>query len=245
MFTKLLSSIPSFTPLSTISSLSSRYFSRRAKVVYSKRPSSSPSIIINENGIPSNITKSSEELQSILEKRVSKLKKHKQYAHIRPLPKLTRKRIELEFTVRTRRIKPVYPDIEVDIYNLNNEKTGKKIVLNGNVFNLPLRKDILQRCVEYHRAKRRTKTYKTKDRSEVSGSGKKKWNQKGSGRARAGNGRAPHWVGGGVSHGPVVRSFAKGLQKKVIALGVKTALSARLAEDKLRIIDTESVGIIF
>lgn len=107
------------------------------------------------------------------------------------------------------------------------------------MFGSPLRRDILQRCVEYHRAKRRKGffsttliflylfltfkwvfvvgpgTFKAKDRSEVSGSGKKMWRQKGTGRARVGDKRPPHWRGGGVAHGPVVRAFEKGLQKKV------------------------------
>ena len=130
--------------------------------------------------------------------------------------------------------------IRVPVYSIKGKICGS-MLLDARVFGLPLRKDILQRCVEYHRAKRRKKTFKAKDRSEVRGSGKKVRNQKGSGRARAGDRRPPHWRGGGVAHGPVVRSFAFKLNKKVLALGIKTALSARLAEGKLRIIDKKSV----
>lgn len=99
------------------------------------------------------------------------------------------------------------------------------------------RADLLQRMVKYQLAARRSGTHKTKDVSEVSGTGAKPFNQKGTGRARQGQKRAPHQRGGGVAHGPVLRSHAHSLPKKVRKLALKTALSAKHAEGKLVIVD--------
>jgi large subunit ribosomal protein L4 len=134
-----------------------------------------------------------------------------------------------------------YVDITAPVVAFNGQPTGATVVLDGEVFAQPLRTDILQRCVEYHRAKRRKGMFKIKDRSEVSGSGHKMWKQKGTGRARVGDKRPPHWRHGGKAHGPVLRSFAIGMQKRVRQLGVKVALSARLAEKRLIVVDAESL----
>ncbi|OQR96945.1 50S ribosomal protein L4 [Achlya hypogyna] len=113
--------------------------------------------------------------------------------------------------------------------------------LNRSVFGAPIRKDILQRVVKWQLANRRSGNHKTKTRSEVSGSTRKAWAQKGSGRARVGNIRPPQWRGGYRAHGPVVRDHSYSLPKKVRAMGLRVALSAKLAEGKLAIVQDLSI----
>ncbi|OQR98390.1 50S ribosomal protein L4 [Thraustotheca clavata] len=108
--------------------------------------------------------------------------------------------------------------------------------LNRSVFGAPLRKDILHRVVKWQLANRRSGNHKTKTRSEVSGSTRKAWAQKGSGRARVGNIRPPQWRGGYRAHGPVVRDHSYSLPKKVRAMGLRVALSTKMAEGKLAIV---------
>lgn len=122
--------------------------------------------------------------------------------------------------------------MKADVVNLENKKAGS-VELADAVFALPPRADILQRMVRYQLAKRRAGTHKTRNVSEISGSGRKPWKQKGTGRARAGSLRATQFRGGAVAHGPVVRDHSHKLPKKVRKLALKTALSAKLAEGKL------------
>jgi len=105
------------------------------------------------------------------------------------------------------------------------------------VFGLPVRSDLIARAVNWQLAKRRKGSHKTKQRSEVRGTTAKMMKQKGSGRARHGNEKAPQMRGGGVAFGPVVRSHAHSLPKKVRRLALKTALSAKQAAGSLVIID--------
>jgi large subunit ribosomal protein L4 len=111
------------------------------------------------------------------------------------------------------------------------------IELADEVFGVPVRKDILARMVQWQLAKRRAGTHKTKGISEIQGTTKKPWRQKGTGRARQGSLRSPQFRGGAVIFGPVVRSHAFDLQKKVRRLALKTALSAKQAEGKLVVVD--------
>ena len=104
-----------------------------------------------------------------------------------------------------------------------------------------MRRDILARVVNWQLAKRRAGTHKTKGISDISGTTKKPYKQKGTGRARQGSLRSPQFRGGAVIFGPVVRSHEFGLQKKVRRLGLKTALSAKQAEGKLIVIDAARV----
>ncbi|PHQ69737.1 MAG: 50S ribosomal protein L4 [Sneathiella sp.] len=126
--------------------------------------------------------------------------------------------------------------MKVNVINLENKKAGD-IELADEVFGLAPRADLLQRMVKYQLAARRSGTHKTKGVAEVAGTGAKPFAQKGTGRARQGQKRAPHQRGGGVAHGPVVRSHAHDLPKKVRKLALKTALSTKQAEGKLIIID--------
>src|ERR1700733_12186925 len=126
--------------------------------------------------------------------------------------------------------------MKASVKNLANQEVGS-IELDETVFGLPVRKDILARMVNYQLAKRRAGTHKTKLIGDISGTTKKPWKQKGTGRPRRGSLRSPQFRGGAVVFGPVVRSHAFDLQKKVRRLGLKTALSAKQAEGKLIVID--------
>ena len=111
------------------------------------------------------------------------------------------------------------------------------ITLDDAVFGLDPRRDILHRVVTWQLAKRQQGTHKTKERGEIRGSTRKIVRQKGSGGARHGNRKAPQFVGGGVAHGPRVRSHAHKLPKKVRALGLRHALSAKANAAELIVID--------
>ena len=126
--------------------------------------------------------------------------------------------------------------MKLNVVTIENKAAGE-VELADAVFGLEPRKDILQRVVEWQRAKARAGTHKTKTRAEVSGTGKKPFKQKGSGNARQGTLRAPNHEGGGRAHGPVVRSHAYNLPKKVRALGLRHALSAKQTEGTLVILD--------
>ena len=121
------------------------------------------------------------------------------------------------------------------VISLDNKAAGD-IELADEVFGVEVRRDILARMVNYQLAKRRAGTHKTKTMSEVAGSTKKPWRQKGSGRARAGSIRSPLWRGGGTVHGPVVRDHGHNLTKQVRRLAMKSALSAKQADGKLVIL---------
>ncbi|XP_031262307.1 uncharacterized protein LOC116120500 [Pistacia vera] len=127
-------------------------------------------------------------------------------------------------------------DLVIPVTNFLNEDKGF-MVLAGDVFDVPIRKDIIHRVVRWQLAKRQQGTHSTKTISEVSGTGRKPWNQKGTGRARHGTLRGPQFRGGAIMHGPKPRSHAIKLNKKVRRLGLKIALSARAAEGKLMVFE--------
>ncbi|XP_057794454.1 uncharacterized protein LOC131010809 [Salvia miltiorrhiza] len=127
-------------------------------------------------------------------------------------------------------------DLVFPVTNFLNEDKGF-MTLGGDVFDVPIRKDIIHRVVRWQLAKRRQGTHSTKTISEVSGTGRKPWNQKGLGRARHGTLRGPQFRGGAIMHGPKPRSHAIKLNKKVRRLGLKIALSARAAEGKLMVFE--------
>jgi len=126
--------------------------------------------------------------------------------------------------------------MKCDVISLANKKTGS-IDLDETVFGLEVRKDLLARAVNWQLAKRRSGNHKVKARSEIIGSTAKPFNQKGGGRARQGDRKAPHMRGGGTAFGPVVRSHEHGLPKKVRRLALKTALSSKQAEGRLIVLD--------
>jgi large subunit ribosomal protein L4 len=127
------------------------------------------------------------------------------------------------------------------VKTLDNGSAGD-IDLAEEIFGLPVRRDILARMVNWQLAKRRAGTHKTKGVSEIQGTTKKPWKQKGTGRARQGSLRSPQFRGGAVIFGPVVRSHEFSLQKKVRRLALKTALSAKHAEGKLIVLEHAKLG---
>lgn len=126
--------------------------------------------------------------------------------------------------------------MKVAVKSLENKKVGD-IDLSEVVFGQPPRADILHRMVTWQLAKRRSGNHKTKDISEVSGTGKKPYAQKGSGRARTGTLRSTRHVGGAVMFGPVVRDHSIDMPKNFRKLALRVALSAKQAEGKLLILD--------
>ncbi len=127
--------------------------------------------------------------------------------------------------------------MQITVKNLNAQDVGT-IELADEVFGLAPRKDILARVVDWQLAKRRAGTHKTKGISEISGTTKKPYRQKGTGQARQGSLRSPQFRGGARIFGPVVRDHGYSLPKKVRKLGLKTALSTKQAEGKLVIVDS-------
>ncbi|MBI78522.1 MAG: 50S ribosomal protein L4 [Rhodospirillaceae bacterium] len=130
--------------------------------------------------------------------------------------------------------------MKCDVITLENKKSGS-LDLDETVFGIEVRKDILARMVNYQLAKRRGGNHKTKTIGEIRGTTAKPWNQKGTGRARAGSRRATQFRGGQTVFGPVVRSHEQSLNKKVRKLALKTALSSKQASGKLIILDQEKL----
>jgi len=133
--------------------------------------------------------------------------------------------------------------MKCDVVTLDNKKAGS-IDLDESVFGVSIRADILARMVNYQLAKRRAGTHKTKTIGEIRGSTAKPWAQKGSGRARAGSRRSTQWRGGQTVFGPVVRSHAFSLNKKVRRLALKTALSSKIADGKLIVLSDKGELVI-
>ena len=124
----------------------------------------------------------------------------------------------------------------VDLYNTKHEKVGT-FDLDDAVFGAEVKEHLFHTVVRYQLAKRRAGTHSTKTRSDVSGGGRKPWRQKGTGRARQGTRRATQWRGGGIVHGPVPRSHAHKLPKKVRRAALRSALSRRVGENALTLFD--------
>lgn len=126
--------------------------------------------------------------------------------------------------------------MKVAVKTIENKASGD-ITLDDAVFGVDVKPEVLHSMVNYQLASRRAGTHKVKTRAEITGTGKKPWKQKGTGRARAGDLKRPQDTGGGVAHGPVVRSHAVDMPKKVRKLALKMALSAKAKDGKLVILD--------
>jgi large subunit ribosomal protein L4 len=131
--------------------------------------------------------------------------------------------------------------VKVGVIDLDARKVGE-IELADDVFGVPVRADLMHRTVRWQLAKRRAGTHKTKAVSELRGSTRKPFKQKGTGRARQGTRRAPHHRGGVAMFGPVLRDHAHKLPKKVRRLALKSALSAKQADGKLSVVDSLDLG---
>src|SRR5215831_15496561 len=130
--------------------------------------------------------------------------------------------------------------MQISVTTLLGQESGE-VALSDAIFGLDPRPDILQRCVRWQLAKRRAGTHAVKNRSEVNRTGKKMYAQKGTGGARHGSMRANLFRGGGRSFGPVVRSHEHGLPKKVRALALKHALSAKAKDGGILVVDKAAV----
>jgi large subunit ribosomal protein L4 len=124
----------------------------------------------------------------------------------------------------------------VDVVNWSGKKVGE-VELADAIFGAKVNQHLLHEASRWHLRELRAGTHKTKDKSEVSGAGRKLWRQKGTGRARVGSIRSPLWRHGGTVHGPKPRSYAYALPKKMLLGALRSALSAKLAEQKLTVLD--------
>ena len=127
----------------------------------------------------------------------------------------------------------------VDVYNADGKVVGN-MDLNENVFGVTVRSDVMHEVVVNYLANQRQGTQSTKTRTEVRGGGAKPWRQKGTGRARQGSIRAPQWVGGGVALGPKPRDYRYTVNKKVRRMALKSALSSKVEENEIIVLDAFS-----
>ncbi|MGO4717237.1 50S ribosomal protein L4 [Bradyrhizobium sp. 2TAF24] len=127
--------------------------------------------------------------------------------------------------------------MELNVTTLEGKAAGS-VQLSDEIFGLEPRTDLIQRCITWQLAKRQAGTHKTKGRAEVWRTGKKMYKQKGTGGARHGSARVPQFRGGGRAFGPVVRSHAFDLPKKVRALALRHALSAKAKDGGLIVLDS-------
>ena len=127
--------------------------------------------------------------------------------------------------------------MKAELVSLEKEVVGE-VALNDSIFGLEARVDIIKRVIDWQRARARAGTHSVKTVGEVSGTTRKPFKQKGTGNARQGNARGVQRRGGGIAHGPQVRSHDIKLQKKVRTLGLKHALSIKKAEGTLHFIDS-------
>ena len=125
---------------------------------------------------------------------------------------------------------------KVNVYNMLGEEVGE-IELNEDVFGIEVNEHVVYEAVKNQLANKRQGTQSAKTRSEVRGGGRKPWRQKGTGRARAGSIRAPHFTGGGVTFAPKPRDYSYKIPKKVRRLALKSALSSKVLGNEIIVID--------
>ena len=129
---------------------------------------------------------------------------------------------------------------KIEVLNINGE-AASKIELNENIWGITPNDAVLYDALRLARNNQRQGTADTKTRSEVSGGGKKPWRQKGTGRARQGSTRAPHWPGGGIVFGPHPRSYAIKMNRKERRLALKSALAYKALESNLIVVDSFNI----
>ena len=125
---------------------------------------------------------------------------------------------------------------KIDVYNVEGKKVSD-VELNEAIFGIEPNEEVVHSVLINFLANQRQGTQSTKTRSEVSGGGRKPWRQKGTGRARQGSIRAPHWVGGGIALGPKPRSYKYRVNKKERRLAIKSLLSSKVLENELVVVD--------
>jgi len=132
---------------------------------------------------------------------------------------------------------------KVDLYNINGDVVGD-IQLNDNIFGVEINKDAIHQAVINQLANRRQGTQSTKTKSEVRGGGAKPWRQKGTGRARQGSIRSAQWIKGGIVLGPKPRSYRYTIPKKLKRLALKSALSTKVNDNEIMVLDKISFDSI-
>ena len=126
--------------------------------------------------------------------------------------------------------------LKLDVYNVDGKKVSD-VELKEEIFGIAPNEAVVHSVVTNYLANQRQGTQSTKTRAEVSGGGKKPWKQKGTGRARQGSIRAPHWIKGGIALGPKPRSYSYRVNRKEKALAVKSVLSSKVAESNILVLD--------
>lgn len=126
--------------------------------------------------------------------------------------------------------------MQLELYNKDGENIGQ-VELNEKIFGIEPNENVMHQAVVAYLANKRQGNHKTKNRSEVAGGGRKPWRQKGRGTARAGSTRSPIWIGGGTIHGPKPHKYTTRLPKKVKRLARNSALSLRLSEKNIKVIE--------
>ena len=127
--------------------------------------------------------------------------------------------------------------MKLDLYKIDGTTASKKVELDNSIFGIEPNDHAIYLAVKAYLANQRQGTHKAKERSEVRGGGKKPWKQKGRGGARAGTTRSPLWVGGGTIFGPRPRDYRQNLPKKVKSLARKSALSYKVKDEQLYIVE--------
>jgi len=130
--------------------------------------------------------------------------------------------------------------MKVDVINMEGEKVSTA-ELPGQIFEAPIRVDLMHQAYVRQMANARLGTHKTKSRGEVSGGGRKPWRQKGTGRARQGSIRSPQWVGGGRVHTPRPRDYSQKMPRKMRRAALRSALSVKAADEGIIVIDDLSI----
>ena len=125
---------------------------------------------------------------------------------------------------------------KIDVYNIEGKKVND-VELKEDIFGIIPNEELVHSVIVNYLANQRQGTQSTKTRAEVRGGGRKPWRQKGTGRARQGSIRAPHWVGGGIALGPKPRSYSYKLNKKERRLAIKSCLSSKVIENELTVVD--------
>ncbi|RKD25439.1 LSU ribosomal protein L4P [Caminicella sporogenes DSM 14501] len=131
---------------------------------------------------------------------------------------------------------------KIDVLNVSGQRVGE-IELNDGIFGIEVNEHVLYEAVKNYLANQRQGTQSAKTRAEVRGGGRKPWRQKGTGRARQGSIRAPQWIGGGVVFAPKPRDYSYKLPKKVKRLAMKSALSSKVKNNEIIVLDELTMNV--
>jgi large subunit ribosomal protein L4 len=131
--------------------------------------------------------------------------------------------------------------MQVPVYNVQGEQVSET-ELRDDIFAVPVNEALMHQALVRQLANARLGTHKTKSRGEVQGGGRKPWRQKGTGRARQGSIRAPHWRGGGTVFGPTPRSYKQKMPRKMRRQALRSALSVKASESQVKVLDAFEMG---